>query len=120
MSTVQFEVPKPAAPASAAPAIDPELLLDPEKHGDALQATHTVAIALQQRAEELLDVMRGEMEPLLLELSKRLFDRRTTGGGLEEAINKYEAALSKMRMAQQSLRQMHEKTQTVGNHLLKG
>jgi tetratricopeptide (TPR) repeat protein len=105
-------------PQPAAVPFDPERLINPDTQSGALQAAHHAVIELQERSQAFLEVLRGQVEPIIQDLSKRLLDRRTTARDLEKCVNDMEAAFEKMREGEKAMQQGLDRVHGAGEKLL--
>lgn len=93
--------------------IDPVRMVDPEKHGELLEALHNAILESQGRGVRLLEVVEDQIEPLVKELSAcLLYSGRSASLG--ECLKKFEEAIGQMKELHDKLRDGVFKTQTVG------
>src|SRR5262249_10916977 len=93
--------PEAAAPA---PSIDMERTVDPNSQGDLLGVVHKATIESEDLGRLFLQVLENEIEPAIKELSSALLYPDTSAGELDQCVEKFEAALGRMKSAQKTLR----------------
>lgn len=100
--------------AAIAARIDPELILNPNVHGDILQLLHRATIDSETHGRSFLQVVEGDLEQAIKELSSCLLQPSTTAHELNECIVKFEAAMKSMRDAQKNLQGTVQKIRNLG------
>jgi tetratricopeptide (TPR) repeat protein len=114
--------PAAAASAPAAPPVaqvDMDRTVDPMAHGDLLGTLHKATIDSENSGRHFLKVLEEEIEPAIKELSSCLLYPDTSAGELDQCVQKFEAAIASMRLAQKTLQTSVEKVRTLGDKLFK-
>jgi Flp pilus assembly protein TadD len=106
------------APSPAA-SIDMERTIDPNVKGDELIVVHKATIESEEFGRGFLQVLEGEIEPAIKELSSALLYPDTSATELDQCVEKFEAALARLRSAQRTLVLSIERVQTLGEKLFK-
>ena len=99
-------------------AIDPNRLVDPEVHGNALRIAHQSTIEAQTQGVQLLEGLEKEVEPAIKELSILLLTPSTTTSALDHCLAKFEEALAKYVFLQSSLTECINKVRNTGEQFL--
>jgi tetratricopeptide (TPR) repeat protein len=105
----------PAAP----PSIDMERTVDPNAQGDLLIVVHKATIESEDFGRTFLQVLENEVEPAIKELSSALLYPDTSASELDQCVEKFEAAIGRMRGAQKGMVQSVERVYTLGEKLFK-
>ncbi len=106
------------APAPAS-SIDMERTIDPNTKGDELLVVHKATIESEEFGRGFLQVLENEIEPAIKELSSALLYPDTSATELDQCVEKFEAALARMRSAQKTLVLSVERVQNLGDKLFK-
>jgi tetratricopeptide (TPR) repeat protein len=99
--------------------IDMERTVDPGAQGEQLTVVHKATIESEEFGRHFLAVLEGEIEPAIKELSSALLYPDTSASELDECVQKFEAALARMRSAQKTLHLGIERVHTLGEKLFK-
>ncbi len=99
--------------------LDPNRLLDPEVHGNALRVIHQATIDAQTHGVQLLESLEKEVEPAIKELSILLLTPSTTTSALDHCMAKFEEAMAKYVFLQSNLTECISKVRTTGEEFLK-
>jgi tetratricopeptide (TPR) repeat protein len=114
-----------AAAAAAAPVtakemqLDPERMVDPERHGTLLSAVHKATVESDNQGRDLLKVMEYEIEPAIKELSTCLLYPDSSSNEVARCLEKFEAAIANMRSARQQLKASMDRVQKLGEQLVR-
>ena len=112
----------PGAAAVAAPRelnLDPERMVEPERHGGLLNPLHKATVDSDTQGRELLKIMEQEIEPAIKELSTCLLYPDSSANEVGRCLEKFEAAISAMKNAQAQLKLSTERVQKLGDQLLR-
>jgi tetratricopeptide (TPR) repeat protein len=116
---------QPAADAETAaapvppPPIDMDRTVDPNAQGELLTIVHKATIESEDYGRQFLQVLEGEIEPAIKELSSALLYPDTSGQELDECVQKFEAAMAHMRTIQKTLVLSVERVHSLGDRLFK-
>jgi Tfp pilus assembly protein PilF len=111
------EQPAPAATAKPKPKINPERVVDPLAQGNLLSTLHKATIESENYGRNFLQILEGEIEPAIKELSSCLLYPDTSLTELDQCVQKFEVAIQSMRTAQRTLQNSIEKIRTLGDRL---
>jgi predicted Zn-dependent protease len=103
---------------TTATGLDPDRVVDPNKHGSVLTVLHKVTIDSDTLGRRLLEILETQLEPAIKELSACLLIADCPLSELDERIQKFEKAIQDMRGAQRSLQSSLERIQAVGDQLV--
>jgi len=98
--------------------LDPEQMVDPNVHGVLLTGLHKATIESEAHVRQFMKVIEAEIEPAIKELSSALLYPDTPQSELDEAIQKFEAAMQNMRGSERSLENSVEKVRSLGDRLV--
>ncbi len=107
-----------AAPVTP-PPIDMDRTVDPNAQGDLLTVVHKATIESEDYGRQFLQVLEGEIEPAIKELSSALLYPDTSAQELDECVQKFEAAMAHMRTIQKTLLLSVERVHSLGDRLFK-
>jgi Flp pilus assembly protein TadD/exonuclease VII small subunit len=99
--------------------VNPERTVDPEAHGSVLSLLHKATVDSDNQGRSLLEIMEGEIEPAIKELSSCLLYPDSSVTELERCLEKFEAAVTNMRNAQQGLQSAMQRVHKHGDQLLR-
>jgi Tfp pilus assembly protein PilF len=122
---VREQARQPAAsdPALAAPAAPPPLdmdrTVDPGTQGDLLTVVHKATIESEEFGRQFLNVLENEIEPAIKELSSALLYPDTSATELDQCVEKFEAAIARMRTVQKTLQLSVDRVHSLGDRLFK-
>ena len=108
-----------AAAPVAPPPIDMDRTVDPNAQGDLLAVVHKATIESEAHGRDFLNVLENEIEPAIKELSSALLYPDTSAGELDQCVEKFEAAVARMRGVQKTLQVSLERVTTLGEKLFK-
>lgn len=109
------EVPDdPTNLAAIVARLNPEAALNPNTHGDLLHLLHRATIDSESHGRAFVETVERELEPAIKELSSCLLQPGTTSGELSDCIEKFEAAMSSLRNARQTLQNTIQKIRNLG------
>ncbi len=114
---VAGEAARAAAPEQ--PSIDMERTVDPNAQGDLLTVVHKATVESEEFGRLFLQVLENEIEPAIKELSSALLYPDTSASELDQCVEKFEAAIARMRSAQKTLRLSVERVHALGEKLFK-
>ncbi len=103
----------------ATPPIDMDRTVDPNAQGDLLTVVHKATIESEAFGREFLNVLENEIEPAIKELSSALLYPDTSATELDECVQKFEAAIGRMRTVQKTLQRSVERVHSLGDRLFK-
>lgn len=108
----------PIGPVRAAPApgSDMDRIVDPIFHGVFLSNLHQASIVTEETARLLQRISAEEVEPSIKELSAELLHTQGSRGQLDACLSKFEAALTRLRAAQQAIKAAVSKLDDVREH----
>jgi Tfp pilus assembly protein PilF len=118
----QAKVPAPAgavAPAPPPAQFDLDRTVDPNAQGDLLTILHKATIESEDYGRHFLRVLEDEIEPAIKELSSALLYPDTSASELDQCVEKFEAAIARMRTAQKTLQVGVERVHSLGEKLFK-
>src|SRR5262249_2765654 len=121
------ETPSPSSTGAASvaeavrtkPEIDPSLMVNPTAPGAALSGLHRATPESEERGRQFLEVVVGEIEPAIKELSSCLLYADGSVGELDACVQRFESAVQNMRNAQSSLATSMLRLRTLSDNLLK-
>jgi tetratricopeptide (TPR) repeat protein len=108
-----------AAAPVAPPPIDMDRTVDPNAQGDLLNIVHKATIESEDYGRQFLQVLEGEIEPAIKELSSALLYPDTSAQELDDCVQKFEAAMAHMRTIQKTLLLSVERVHSLGDRLFK-
>jgi tetratricopeptide (TPR) repeat protein len=108
-----------AAPAPAPPPVEMDRIVDPHAQGDLLHVVHKATIESEEYGRHFLQVLVNEIEPAIKELSSALLYPDTSAAELDQCVDKFDAALVRMRDAQKVMHQGAERVHVLGEKLFK-
>ncbi len=111
--------PQAAAPASAPATLDPNRLLDPNVHGAVLRDLHQVIIDVDRQAHQLLNILQGDVEVAIRELSNCLLFPHNPGNDLNGQIQKFNTVVTQLQQLQQLLQKNMQKAHQFGEAVAK-
>jgi Tfp pilus assembly protein PilF len=106
------------ATAAAAP-VDLDRTVDPMVHAELLSNLHRATIESETCGRRFLEVLEGEIEPAIKELSSALLYPDTSANELDQCVQKFETAIASMRLAQKTLQTSIDRVRAVGEKLFK-
>jgi Tfp pilus assembly protein PilF len=106
----------PAAPSSS---IDMERTVDPNTQGDLLVVVHKATVESEDLGRLFVQVLENEIEPAIKELSSALLYPDTSASELDQCVEKFEAAVARMKSAQKTLTLSVERVHELGEKLFK-
>lgn len=120
----QAKAPAGAAAGTAGPVPPPAQLdldrtVDPNAQGELLTILHKATIESEDYGRNFLRVLEDEIEPAIKELSSALLYPDTSAGELDQCVEKFEAAIARMRSAQKTLQVSVERVHSLGDKLFK-
>jgi tetratricopeptide (TPR) repeat protein len=86
------------------PALDPDRLLDPNFHGPILRDMHQAVIDMDRQGHQLLNVLQGDIERVIRDLSNCLLFPNTPGNDLNGQIQKFNLVATLLQQLQQQLK----------------
>jgi tetratricopeptide (TPR) repeat protein len=101
------------------PALDPERLVDPNIHGSLLTTMHKTSVDADSHARQFLELLEGEVEPVIKELSTCLLYPDGSVNELDQVVQKFENAINHMQAVQRALQTSMDKIRTTGDRMLK-
>jgi tetratricopeptide (TPR) repeat protein len=121
------ETPSPSSTGSASvveavrtkPEIDPSLMVNPAAHGSALSSLHRATIESEELGRQFLEVVVGEIEPAIKELSSCLLYADGPVSELDACVQRFENAVQNMRNAQSNLATSMLRLRTLSDTLIK-
>jgi hypothetical protein len=96
-----------------------ERTVDPNAQGEVLTVVHKATIESEEHGRHFLNVLENEIEPAIKELSSALLYPDTSASELDQCVEKFEAAIARMRTAQKQLHLGVERVHTLGEKLFK-
>ena len=99
--------------------IDMERTVDPNAQGDLLTVVHKATIESEDLGRLFLQVLENEIEPAIKELSSALLYADTSASELDQCVEKFEAAIGRMRSAQKTLHLSVDRVYDLGEKLFK-
>jgi tetratricopeptide (TPR) repeat protein len=100
---IELSTPVPVrAPSAGSRGMD--RVLDPTVHGGFLTDLHQATIAAEEIGREMQQILQGEIEPAIKDLSSCLLYPDGPRSELDDCVQRFEAALEKFRAAQQAIR----------------
>jgi tetratricopeptide (TPR) repeat protein len=121
-TAAQVDVEENASASATALAdikIDPERMIDPEAHGPVLTLLHKATVESDNYGRSFLEIMEGEIEPAIKELSTCLLYPDTSSHELAQCLEKFEAAVTNMRGVQKNLESAMQRVHKLGDQLLR-
>jgi tetratricopeptide (TPR) repeat protein len=116
----------PDAGAAAAPpptpksqALDPNRLLDPNFHGQVLREMHQAVIDMDRQSHQLTNVLEGEVEQAIRDLSNCLLFPNTPGNDLNGQIQKFNIVVGQLTQLQQLLQKNMKRVREGGEQVNK-
>ncbi len=105
----------PQVPVRVAP-VGPDLdrQVDPVAHGNFLSALHQATVTTEETGRLLQKIISEEVEPVVKELSAVLLHSTGSRAELEGCLQKFEAALGRMRSAHGALKTAVTKVEEIG------
>jgi tetratricopeptide (TPR) repeat protein len=110
---------EPAGAPVTSPPIDMDRTVDPNVQGDLLNIVHKATIESEDYGRQFLQVLEGEIEPAIKELSSALLYPDTSAQELDDCVQKFEAAMAHMRTIQKTLLLSVERVHSLGDRLFK-
>lgn len=101
------------------PDIDPERLVDPAVHGGILSTLHRATIEADEQGRNFLQALEDEVERRIKELSALLLHPNAGPMEIDNCLQKFDAAMSRMRQEQGEIRRKLERVLNLGDKLLK-
>ncbi len=111
------EAPQP--PSSTTRVLDPNRLLDPNFHGGMLRDLHQAVIDLDRHGHQLLNILQGDVERAIRDLSNCLLFPNTPGNDLNQQIQQFNAVVTQLQQVQQGLQKNMKKGREMGESLAK-
>jgi tetratricopeptide (TPR) repeat protein len=112
---------RPAAPASGAAAqgttLDPNRLLDPNIHGPLLRDLHQTIVEVDRDGRQLLNVLQGDVDKVIRELSNCLLFPNSPGNDLSGQIQKFNTVFGQLQQLQQVLHKNSKKAKELGEQI---
>jgi tetratricopeptide (TPR) repeat protein len=109
----------PSLSVPAPPPIDMDRTVDPNAQGELLTVVHKATVESEHYGREFLNVLENEIEPAIKELSSALLYPDTSATELDECVEKFEAAIERMRTVQKTLQLSVERVHSLGDRLFK-
>ena len=106
---------RPAVPAAR---VDPNRVVDPDKHGLLLTSLHKATIESENHGRQFLELMQEQIEPVIKELSSCLISPDVSTSVLDACVQKFEAALQHMRSARDNLQASIQRVRSLGDRLV--
>jgi len=100
-------------------AMDMERTIDPNSKGDELTVVHKATIESEDLGRLFLQVLEDAIEPAIKELSSALLYPDTSASELDECVQKFDAAMTRLRSAQKTLNLSIEHVHILGEKLFK-
>jgi predicted Zn-dependent protease len=100
-------------------SVDMERTVDPNSQGDELLVVHKATVESEELGRHFLQVLESEIEPAIKELSSALLYPDTSASELDQCVERFEAAIARMRSAQKTLVLSIERVQSLGEKLFK-
>jgi tetratricopeptide (TPR) repeat protein len=110
---------EPAGAPVTPPPIDMDRTVDPNAQGDLLNIVHKATIESEDYGRQFLQVLEGEIEPAIKELSSALLYPDTSAQELDDCVQKFEAAMAHIRTIQKTLLLSVERVHSLGDRLFK-
>jgi Flp pilus assembly protein TadD len=98
----------------AAPAGEMDRTVDPVVHGAFLTGLHQATIVSEETGKLLAKIIGEEIEPTIQELSRALMQTAASRGELDTCVEKFEAALNRMKSAFQAMKNSVGKLEETG------
>jgi tetratricopeptide (TPR) repeat protein len=98
----------------AASGVEPDRVVDPVLHGVFLTTLHQATVVSEEAGRLLGQIVGDEIEPAIQELSRALLHSHGSRSELDACLTKFEAALSRMKMAHQALKSSVAKLEEIG------
>jgi tetratricopeptide (TPR) repeat protein len=99
-----------------APLSEGDRLVDPVVHAVYLTTLHQATIVSEEAGRLLGNIIGGEIEPVIQELSRALLQTHGSRGELDVCITKFETALGRMKTAHQTLKNSVHRLEEIGGH----
>jgi tetratricopeptide (TPR) repeat protein len=99
----QAERPSAVVPMPGTSKLDPDRLLDPNFHGQLLRDMHQAIIDMDKQGHQLLNILQGDVERVIRDLSNCLLFPNNPGNNLNEQIQKFNVVASLLQQLQQHL-----------------
>jgi len=115
----EVHVSEPGSKLADPADIDPESLVDPALHGGVLSTMHRATIEADEQGRAFLQILQDEIEGRIKELSALLIQPKAGAVELDNCIQKFEAAMSTMRLQQADLARKMERVLNLGDKLFK-
>lgn len=121
LAAIEPAAPPPASTnGSAAPPAepDPERMLDPEYHGEALKVLYQATTESEKQGRLYLSTLEKTIEPAIKDISAALL-RPKTGFDLDDSIDKLQRAIHDLRSVHAGLKESIEKVRILTQDVLK-
>ena len=99
--------------------IDLDRTVDPMVQGECLSHLHKATIESENCGRNFLRVLEAEVDPAIKELSSCLLYPDSSASELDQCLQKFEAAISSLRLAQRTLQGCMDKVRTASDKLFK-
>lgn len=107
-----------AASGMAAAMIDPERMLDPNIHGEALKMLYQATIDSENQGRQYLQTVETVIEPAIKMIYSAIL-RPKSGFDLDDCVDKFEGAINELRKVHRSLKKSVEEVHSAGDKLLR-
>jgi tetratricopeptide (TPR) repeat protein len=101
------------------PQIDMERTVDPNSQGEQLTIIHKATIESEEFGRQFLKILEDEIEPAIKELSSALLYADTSAGELDQCVEKFEAAMGRLRSVEKTVTLSVERVNALGEKLFK-
>jgi len=110
-----------AAQGLPPPTVDVDLdrNVDPMAHAELLTNLHRATIESENLGRQFLQVLEGEIEPAIKELSSCLLYPDTAPNDLDQCVQRFETAIASIRTAQRSMQLSIDRVRSIGERLFK-
>ncbi len=98
--------------------IDPERMVDPDRHGKNLTLMHQGAVKNEESSQELVLLLHAEIEPVIKSIANALLQPTGKTVELEENIKKLQDALEHLRSVRSQMGEQMSQVQQQGERLL--
>jgi tetratricopeptide (TPR) repeat protein len=105
--------------APVPPSIDMERTVDPNAQGELLATVHKATAESEDLGRLFQQVLENEIEPAIKELSSALLYPDTSASELDQCVEKFEGAMSRLQSAQKTLHLSVERVHALGEKLFK-
>jgi tetratricopeptide (TPR) repeat protein len=115
----EAERPSAVVFTAATQNLDPDRLLDPNFHGQMLREMHQAIIDMDKQGHQLLNILQGDVERVIRDLSNCLLFPHNPGNDLNDQIQKFNVVASLLQQLQQLLLKDMTKTRETNEQLTK-